>query len=74
MIDEKNPVVCTSGGRKYKIFQFLEEIGMSSLNSQIWQVIGIGNATRSKQSFDKAFAKAFPQSGDQGILFPDLDD
>jgi P63C domain len=72
MIDEKNPVVYTSGGRKYKIFQFLEEIGTSALRSQIWQVIGIGNATRSKQSFDKAFAKAFPQSGDQPNLFEGL--
>ncbi len=71
MIDEKNPVVYTSGGRRYKIFQFLEEIGTSALKSQIWQVVGIGNATRSKQSFDKAFAKAFPQAGDQPNLYDD---
>lgn len=73
IIDEKNPVVYQKGGRKYKIFSFLEEIGMSALRAQIWQVIGIGNATRSKESFDKAFAKAFPESGHQFDLFDDND-
>jgi hypothetical protein len=71
MIDEKNPVVYTSGGRKYKIFQFLEEIGISALKSQIWQVVGIGNATGSKPAFDKAYARAFPQAGDQPELYDD---
>lgn len=63
MLDEKNPVIYKSGGRKYSLFQFLFALGMPALRAQIWQVIGIGNATRSKEGFKRAFDNAFPKSG-----------
>jgi len=74
LLREKNPVVYRSGGRKYKLFQFLSEIGAPALRAMIWQFIGIGNASRSKQSFDKAFKRAFP--GPERLLpgFEDFDD
>ncbi|HKX31993.1 MAG TPA: P63C domain-containing protein [Blastocatellia bacterium] len=75
MLDEKNPVVYVCGGRRYKMFQFLTEtIGLAALRAHIWQIVGIGSATRSKESFDRGFKKAFPQSGTQGDLFDDLYD
>lgn len=66
MIDEKNPVVYTNGGRKFKIFQFLtDEVGLPTLRAHLWQLIGIANASRSKQGFDRGFRNAFPNPGDQ---------
>jgi hypothetical protein len=73
MLDEKNPVVYVHGGRRYKLYQFLEEIGIDALRAQIWQVIGIGSASRSKDEFDRAFQRAFPRAGDQMELGLDLD-
>jgi len=73
MLDEKNPVVYVNGGRKYKMFQFLsDEIGIKALREHLWQLIGMGNATKSKEGFQRGFKNAFPQSGDQYELF-DLD-
>lgn len=70
MLDEKNPVVYVNGGRKHKLFQFLsDELGLPALRAHIWQVVGIGNSVRSKESFDRAFNNAFPRSGYQGELF-----
>lgn len=75
MLDEKNPVVYTSGGRKFKFTQFLtDELGLPALRAHIWQIIGIGNATKTKESFERGFAKAFPQTGAQGELFEDVFD
>lgn len=74
MLKEKNPVVYASGGRKYKLHQFLSDIGAPALRAMIWQFIGIGNASRSKESFDKAFNRAFPSSGYQFGLFDDFED
>jgi hypothetical protein len=71
LLDEKNPIVYKSGGRKYKLFQFLNDLGLPALRAQIWQVIGIGNGTRTKEGFQKAFGIAFPQPGEQGELFGD---
>jgi len=73
MLDEKNPVVYASGGRKYRMFQFLSEVvGLPALRAHIWQVVGIGNASNNKDSFDRAITRAFPQSGYQGELFDDF--
>lgn len=75
MLDEKNPVVYKSGGRRYKLFQFLSDVvGLPVLRAHIWQIIGIGNATRTKEAFDKGFKRAFP--GSQRYLpgFEDFDD
>lgn len=60
MLKEKNPVVYKSGGRRYKLFQFLSDVvGFPALRAHIWQVIGIGNASTSKESFDRAFKRVF---------------
>jgi len=70
MLDEKNPVVYKSGGRKYKMFTFLtDEIGLPAFRAHMWQIIGIGNATRTKEGFERGFKAAFPHSGDQMPLF-----
>lgn len=62
-LDKKNPVVYASGGRKYKFFQFLtDEIGMEAFRAHLWQVVGIGAAASDKESFDKAFYRAFPEA------------
>jgi hypothetical protein len=66
MLDEKNPVVSERGGRKYKMFQFLEDtIGLPSFRAHLWQVVGIMNSSRNKAEFDRAFNRAFPRSGTQ---------
>lgn len=73
MLDEKNPIVYASGGRKYRMFQFLTDVvGLPALRAHLWQVVGIGNACTTKESFDRAFLRAFPQSGEQGELFDDF--
>jgi hypothetical protein len=70
MLDEKNPVIYTNGGRKYKMFQFLTDVvGIPSLRAHLWQLIGIGSATKTKEGFQRGFKTAFPQSGDQTELF-----
>jgi len=71
MLDEKNPIVYKSGGRKYKLFQYLAELGMPALRDQISQVTGIGNSTRTKEGFQKAFKIAFPEPTNQMNLFGD---
>lgn len=68
MLDEKNPVVYASGGRRYKMFQFLSDVvGLPALRAHLWQVIGIGNASKGKAQFEKNFTTAFP--GPQLELF-----
>lgn len=75
LLDEKNPTVYVGGGRRHKLFQFLEdEVGMPALRAHIWQVVGIGNAARTKEGFERGFSKAFPQTGTQYSLWEDLDD
>lgn len=74
MLDEKNPVVYANGRRRYKMHQFLtEELGLPAIRAHIWQVVGIGNASNSKESFDRGFQRAFPQIGVTADLFADLD-
>ncbi len=75
LLDEKNPTVYVGGGRRHKLFQFLEdEVGMPALRAHIWQIVGIGNATKTKESFERGFSRAFPQAGAQGDLFDDYKD
>lgn len=62
-LDKKNPVVYAGGGRKYKMFQFLEEkVGISALRQHLWQVIGIGQVSSNKEQFERNFYKAFPEA------------
>jgi hypothetical protein len=73
MLDGKNPVVYVNGGRKYTMHQFLTDtLGLPALRAHIWQLVGIGNTTRSKEAFERAFKMGFPQSGDQGELFDEV--
>lgn len=73
MLDQKNPVVYTNGGRRHKMHQFLTDtVGLPAVRAHIWQVIGIGNASKNKETFDRGCRRAFPQVGTQAEL--DLDD
>lgn len=74
MLDSKNPVVYKNGRRKYKMHQFLtEELGLPAIRAHIWQTIGIANASRTKDAFDRGFKRAFPQVGDTMELFDGMD-
>ncbi|AMN39704.1 P63C domain-containing protein [Rhodoplanes sp. Z2-YC6860] len=77
-LEKKNPVVYASGGRRYKLFQFLsDEIGLPALKAHLWQVVGIGSSVQDKISFDKAFYRAFPEAlpkrREQKIEFEQVD-
>ena len=62
-LEEKNPVVYDSGGRKRKFFQYLsDEIGKSSFRQHLWQVIGIGESASDRVHFERAFYRAFPEA------------
>lgn len=76
MLDEKNPVVYSNGGRRYKLFQFLsEEVGLPAIRAHIWQVIGIGNASRNMTQFINGFYRAFPEAVPLGHQYGlDMDD
>jgi len=74
-LDDRNPVVYSGGGRRYKFHQFLtEEIGLPALRQHLWQVIGIGNASSNKDQFRRSFYKAFPESAPLGHQWDFLDD
>jgi hypothetical protein len=63
LLDEANPVVYAGGTRKYKLHQFLtEQIGLPALRQHLWQTIGIGNSSRDKLEFERAFYRAFPEA------------
>lgn len=63
MLDEKNPVVYANGGRRHKLFQFLsDKVGMPAIRAHLWQVVGIGNASRNIRAFERAFYRAFPEA------------
>lgn len=47
----------------FKLHQFMtEQVGVAALRQHLWQVIGIGNASRDKIDFDRNFYRAFPQA------------
>ena len=78
-LDLKNPVVYASGGRRYKMFQFLsEEVGLPELRKHIWKTVGIGQSVNTKEQFDRSFYHAFPSArpllpGDTPDLFASLE-
>lgn len=62
-LDEKNPVVYANGGRRYKLWQFLtDEIGLPAFRAQVWQVVGLGKAAKSKSQLEARFFEAFPEA------------
>lgn len=63
LLDEKNPVVYANGGRRYKMWQFLdEEVGTPAVRAQIWQFVGIGKGARNKQQLENRFYESFPEA------------
>lgn len=74
-LDEKNPVVYQNGGRRFKFHQFLtKEIGLPALRQHMWQVIGIGRISGSKEQFRKNFFKAFPECAPIGHQWSLIED
>ncbi len=74
-LEEKNPVVYASGGRRYKLFQFLsDEIGTTALRQHLWQVTGIGSVSANREAFQRNFYKAFPEATPLGHQWGLLDD
>ena len=62
-IEIKNPVVYANGGRRYKLFQFLnDEVGLPALRRHIWKTVGIGDSVTTKEQFDRQFYNAFPEA------------
>ena len=62
-LEQKNPVVYDSGGRKHKFFQYLtEEIGMPAFRQHLWQVVGIGESAQDRTHFERGFYRAFPEA------------
>ncbi len=74
ILKEKNPAVYKKGEEDINYFNFFQRLACLALRAQIWQIVGIGNAARSKESFDKAFKRAFP--GPERLLpgFDEIDD
>lgn len=74
LLDIKNPKIYKNGRRKYKMHQFLtQELGLPAIRQHIWQTLGIGNAARTKEAFERGFKRAFPQIGDTMELFDATD-
>ncbi len=62
-LEERNPVVYDSGGRKRKFFQYLtEEVGVPAFRQHLWQVVGIGESVRDRIHFERSFYRAFPHA------------
>ena len=62
-LEKRNPVVYAGGGRKYKFFQYLsDEIGVDAFKQHLWQVVGIGESSPDKASFERSFYRAFPEA------------
>ncbi|MGD0109354.1 MAG: P63C domain-containing protein [Rhodopila sp.] len=78
-LDLRNPVVYANGGRRYKLFQFLnDEVGLPELRKHIWKTVGIGQSVGTKEQFNRAFYNAFPSArpllpGDTPDLFAVLE-
>jgi hypothetical protein len=59
-LQDKNPVVYVGGGRRYKLFQWLNDLGMPAFRQHLWQVVGIGEAATDRAQFERGFYRAFP--------------
>jgi len=63
--DDDEPVIYVSGGKTYKMHSYLtEQIGIDLWRAHLWQLIGIGYATKTRVAFEKGCARAFPHTGD----------
>ena len=62
-LEKRNPVVYAGGGRKYKFFQYLsDEVGTDAFKQHLWQVVGIGEASLDRLTFERSFYRAFPEA------------
>lgn len=75
-LDKKNPIIKKSDGkggyRRYKLHQFLEEVGIASLQMQIGQFIAIGHLSKNKMQFKDNFEKILGRKTQ--LLFPFMED
>jgi hypothetical protein len=75
-LDKKNPIIRKPDGkggyRKYKLFQFLEEIGLAALQNQIGQFIAIGRLSKNKQEFKRNFE--IVQGRPVNLMLPGFED
>jgi hypothetical protein len=63
LLDEKNPVVYSGGGRRFKLWQFLtDEVGLPAVRAQVWQVVGIGKGAKNKAQLAARFYESFPEA------------
>lgn len=73
-LDEKNPVIISKKGKKYRKghhhTELSEVIGVPALRAQFWQVIGVLKSSANKRVFESNFQKLMGQSY-QGDLFDD---
>ena len=66
ILKEKDPIVSSGRGRKYKLHQFLSDnIGKPELRRHLASVNTLLRISDNKGVFDRLFKKAFPQRGDQ---------
>ena len=66
MLKEKDPVVSSGRGRKYKLHQFLSDnVGKPELQRHLSSVCTLLRISDDKGMFDRLFRRAFPQRGDQ---------
>ena len=66
ILKEKDPVVSSGRGRKYRLHQFLSDnIGKPELQRHLASVCTLLRISSDKGMFDRLFRKAFPQRGDQ---------
>lgn len=69
-LDDKNPIVYSNGGRKFKFFQWLnDEVGIFTFRQHLWQTIGIAEAAKSRAQFEVGFYRAFPEATPIGHQF-----
>ena len=62
-MEQNNPVVYDSGGRRHKFFQEpTDEIGMPAFRQHLWQDVGIGESAQDRTHFERGFYRAFPEA------------
>lgn len=75
-LDKQNPVIKKPDGnggyRKYKLFQFLEDVGMAALQNQIGQFIAVARLSRNKYEFKRNFERI--QGRPVQMTLPGFDD
>ena len=66
MLKEKDPIVSSGRGRKYKLHQFLSDnVGKPELQRHLSGVCTLLRISDDKGMFDRLFRRAFPKRGDQ---------